>query len=305
MASIGIVDLDLWSNIKSFPNLELMKVYNYYYNKNNIVRMVRPTDPLTTFTHIYFFKENPNTSISKKINMRMDNKTLYGYGFYKKFFPLKNEISEVPPRYLPYDSFVERLANTKSYDTMKQSSYIRVENKDFTDYKPDRTNIYIADYDFIHLQESLDFLQEYKKHNFKFTHGLKIDNEILYNQFIRYSNLFDRRLYITFNYSKDFLLENYYENIVLNINKPLNEIIQIILFLKSKENSKAILEKVSNINQLQDYVIKWGYAAARESYYEYYKKNRNAINLAEKSDSNIRLLLKTKPKNYKSSNIDF
>jgi hypothetical protein len=158
MASIGIVDLDLWSNIKSFPNLELMKVYNYYYNKNNIVRMVRPTDPLTTFTHIYFFKENPNTSISKKINMRMDNKTLYGYGFYKKFFPLKNEISEVPPRYLPYDSFVERLANTKSYDTMKQSSYIRVENKDFTDYKPDRTNIYIADYDFIHLQESLDFL---------------------------------------------------------------------------------------------------------------------------------------------------
>jgi hypothetical protein len=31
MSSYGFLDLDLWGSGKNYPNLELMKIYNYCY----------------------------------------------------------------------------------------------------------------------------------------------------------------------------------------------------------------------------------------------------------------------------------
>ena len=57
----GCYDIDLFHSSTKYPNFSLMKVYNYHYQNNDRVTMVRPTDKdLGRFTHLIYFKDQVN-----------------------------------------------------------------------------------------------------------------------------------------------------------------------------------------------------------------------------------------------------
>ena len=69
MACIGLYDIELWHRGKVMPNLELMKIYNYHYNKGDKVVMMRPNENEGRFNQIIYFKDNPNTQIPKTLHL--------------------------------------------------------------------------------------------------------------------------------------------------------------------------------------------------------------------------------------------
>lgn len=81
--SIGLFDLDLWYyRGNKFPNLELMKIYNYYYKKNVPVLMMRPDSERTRFEKIIYFKEHSDDFVPARETLAGDNIVLFGNGFY-------------------------------------------------------------------------------------------------------------------------------------------------------------------------------------------------------------------------------
>ena len=212
--NIGLYHLEMWGRGTAVPNLELMKIYNYYYSKNYKVTMVRPNDALGRFDKIFYFKDNPNTVISKSLNLTGSNKKLLGYGFYKKTEILKPEIFNLPPLYYIYDSFLDRLSYKERYESLKKNSYVRVETNDFVDLKPN-TLIYVADYDFCAQEKAEDFLDEYKNRSIFFFHQPKLSCAAL-PKFSKYSQTLRPRI---IDLDEDVFIEECYDR---NIIFPLN-----------------------------------------------------------------------------------
>ena len=199
---IGLYDIDMWNTGKSMPNLELMKVYNYYYKKNHRVLMMKPKEDELKYAKIFYFKEKLNTQIPNSLVLNEDKKQIIGYGFYGKTPKLKPEIHSMQPSYDPYDIYSYKLKVPKGYDTLKKSSLIRVETEDFINFKNNINKVYVADSNFLYSNGAEDFLKENKNnHSFLFYHNLIAKDEETYNTFIRYSILFDRRILIDFDFN--------------------------------------------------------------------------------------------------------
>lgn len=272
--------------------------------------MMKPEDDEGRFTKIFYFKENPETSIPKWANLTGNKKQIYGYGFTKKIKPLSPEILPLQPSYLPYDPYSNKLS-IRNYEKLKRDSLVRVEAQDFADYKSNRTKIFIADHDFFYIHNALDFLEEYKnKHTFDFFWKLVAKDEETYNKFNRYTNLINRRIIVDFNFNKDFFIKNYSDNTIFTLkqNNSFEEylifIIQIILYYKSNNLYPEIITEKDRVPPL-DKIMQWGRNPTQESFVNYYKNDTAAQQFLNKAKSDIRLLLKTNPKNFKNSDIDF
>lgn len=310
---VGLYDIDLWHRGKSYPNLELMKTFKYLYDKNETVIMMRPNENIERFSKIIYFKDNEKTILPKTLNVYGDKKDIYGYGFYKKNSPLKPEIAAVPPSYFPYDAWVNKLKAPSDYDRMKSSSYIRLETKDFVDYKPNRTYIYIADHNFLYQENAEDFLQEYKRtHCFNFIHSLVAKEESTAYKFIRYSSLFNRRIIIDFRYNEDFFFNNYKEKVIFPNNKydnesELNYLLRMTkIAIWFKKNEVPFQQSIyPTQNKIDEKIYQWAKDNRfNGSFYEYYQNDEKILSLADKQTSELRLLLKSKPSSFKSSDLD-
>lgn len=310
---IGLYDIDLWHRGKSYPNLELMKTYKYLYDQNETVVMMRPNEDEGRFTKIIYFKDNANIMLPRTLTVYGDKKDIYGYGFYKQISPLKPEIAAVPPSYLPYDAWVNKLKAPKDYDRMKSSSYVRIETEDFVDYKPDRTQIYIADHDFLYQKNAEDFLQEHKnKHRFNFIHSLVAKDEATACKFTRYSSLFTRRIVADFRYSEDFFFDNVKENIIFPDKKYENEtelnysLRMTKIAIWCKKTGAALQWPAHTTHEtFSEKIYDWARDNSfRESFYEYYQNDKKVLKLADKQPSELRLLLKSKPIVFESSDLD-
>ena len=145
MSTIGIYHMDLWHGRKAVPNLELIKLYTYYFNKGDQVVMMRPQDELERFNFIYFFKDSQEPLGKDASNkLIVENKKLMGYGFFGKTDILKPEIFNQQLNYNCYNILSYKLTNKSEYTYMPKSSLIRIETNDFTDFKPDKKRIYIS-----------------------------------------------------------------------------------------------------------------------------------------------------------------
>ena len=146
MASICLYDIDfLHGNSYSFPNFELMKVFNYHYQKGNIVILGKKNEDFGRFNQVIFFKQSENLLIPKNLKLYGEKNQIYGYGFYGKFKELKEEYQNIPPNFLIYDIVEDKIKNIKSYNKLKKSSIIRLENNDMSFFFSERNNIYIVD----------------------------------------------------------------------------------------------------------------------------------------------------------------
>lgn len=95
----------------------------------------------------------------------------------------------MPPNYGIYDLIAYKLKPPIKYDLMKNHSLIRLENEDFSDYKPNSNKIIFVDNDFISIPFSYDFLLEHKNKDFYFYHGFNFKDKEIYYKFDRFKAL--------------------------------------------------------------------------------------------------------------------
>lgn len=308
MASICLYDIDFLHGAKFSINLELMKIFNYYYTQGHKVRLAKKNDTEEWYDQKIFFLQNPKCRFPQKLKLTGDNITLYGYGFYKDFKDLKKEIKAVPPSFMVYDTSYDLIKNKNIYEKIKDSSLIRVENRDFSYYNPNKKALYVADYDFFSVSNNFEFLEEYSKHNISFLWGLRAKDKDTFLKLFRYLHNVNRRIVIDFDYDVNFFKTYYNENIMFLFDsekeKDLLKIIQMILYAKNKnqilfleQSSKPILSNLS----------KWSSSKDKISFYDYCinnnKKDWFINNFTDRKE--LRLLLRQNPQFFDTQNLDF
>lgn len=157
---LGLYDLDFWHGHMHFPNLELMKIYNYHIKNNDKVLFIKPGDELGRFNKIIYFKEIPSTIVPRSVDLSSNKASHIGYGFYKQFFPIEEKYWDIAPNYLIYAPFSTKIPKN-IYKTLIDGSIVRVENNDFSGFKDNTSAILISDCDFLNLSNAKDFVKEY------------------------------------------------------------------------------------------------------------------------------------------------
>lgn len=303
---IGLYDIDLWHGIKKYPNLELMKVYNYCYQNSQKVLMMQPSMDEGRFDKIFYFKEAPYTRIPKSLVLTGEKKTIYGYGFYKHFIPLSEKYKNISPSFLPYDSYSNKMSNKQSYERMRRSSIVRLENSDFSGFSPETKCCYIVDWDCVEKENLIPFIEEHQM-KFNFFRGLKIKTAEQFQALYKYQKKIENSFAIDFKFSLNFFIENLHnQNVIyehLRRNDNLDDYFRrlIILCLLSKQEGVSLQAYLNEEKEpLAEKILKWGWDKKSDvSFYKYYGEVPSDVS------SDIRLLLKQNPKTFKSQSLDF
>lgn len=315
MAIYGLYDIDLWHKGRSVPNLELMQTYAYLSSKNERVIMMKPNEDEEKFSQIIYFKDNPNVALPKTLNVYGEKKSFFGYGFFNKAFPLKPEIAEMPPSYIPYDAWTNKIGmSVTDYEKMKRSALIRFETDDLTDLKhnPITKHIYLADRNFLKIDGAEEFLQQYKNCHFNFLHSLITDDYLIAQKFMRYSSLFNKRIVIDGPFPEDFFYEYCGRNIIFSSVKFPNEklknyqlrMIKIILWHKCN-NYPMMWPLHQKEDELTELILAWGKDNSNHtSFADYYISDKNVKKIIMNCDTDIRILLKQNPKTVTRSILD-
>lgn len=313
--TVGLYDLDYWHSPQSFPNLELMKVFNYYYSKGDIVTFISPKENLERFNKIIYFKENKSTKIPVKLNLLAANAEFYGKGFRGELIELKPEYKEMPPSFLLYDFNNEKFKG-KLYEKIKKNSLVRVENKDYT-YLKNSGKIYIVDKNPIQLDCFEDFCKQFSNRDIVCLSTIQINSE---TELKKYAWRFPQdRIYINYEPNKDFF-DNYKKetNFVYcldswnkkDINKFISKLVSCIFYFK-KNDLTFIFEtdnlKSKELNNLVKNLYKWSKDKDKNiSFYNFYVKTeedyKNFVNLP--LNNQTKLLLKQFPKTVKQLTLE-
>lgn len=99
---VGLYDLDLRHSQMSWPNLELMKIFNYHNQNGDKVILMKKTDNEGRFNSIIYFKDNKKLHIPMGINVIGKNKKIYGEGFFNAFSSLPEKYLDSPPNPMIY-----------------------------------------------------------------------------------------------------------------------------------------------------------------------------------------------------------
>ena len=311
MSSIGLYDMDLLHSSKAWPNLELMKVYNYFHKQGDQIILMKKKEDEGRYNKIIYFKDSKNLKIPQGVNVIGKNKQIYGEGFFNIFSSLPEQYLNSPPDPMIYLEKQDKFKGLK-WNKFIQSSIIRFSNNDMTGYKPNAKQIYIVDRGFCQLDGAIDFLLDNKQKDLFFFHSLKINSPEEYEQFQRFTLIVNNPLLINFKFNKVFLLENSDEKLHFNVYSPFDN--ESKLEYKIRIVKLAIFTKNTNIKipcnfiygeKDMEFILRWLAAPAQQSYAEYYKGNKEAISQMNKQPTEIRLLLKTNPKIIDSKTFDF
>lgn len=303
---IGLYDIDLWQSGKGLPNLELMKVYNYYYTNGFTVKMLKPDDNVSPFSKIYYFKENTNSLIPRKIKFN-NRSTVLGYGVYNKMINLPSEMLDMPPDYSPYDALTYKIKSVSGvdYDGLQKSSLVRFENEDFSDFSENKSRIISVDHNIISIPKIHNLLQKYKNYNIYLYNEPEIKTPEQLELFIRYSEILHSRGKVCYNFSKEEFLNNYREKLIFKIFQNENETDEgfmcrhVKLVLQYKKNNlpypyqffEAKFQK-----GIYKEITKWFFVKTQQSFYNY--SNSTIKKQIVTLSTPLRLLLKQDPKSY-------
>lgn len=305
---LGLYDIDLWHSARKFPNLELMKIYNYHYKNGDKVIMMTPKMDEGRFDKIIYFKETPFKDLPKSLSVFGEKKSIFGYGFYKKSELLPKEIQETPPIFLPYDLYFDKLTNKNDYNTLRRSSLIRLRTNDLTGIQNDNKNYYIVDYDPVKCENLLDFIKEHPDKKISFFYSLKFTDINELNKYEPFAKQITNRFHIAFKFDLDFF-KTHLSDKYLYYGSKMDEndmsywlrLIKCILIIKQQQKSISFLylenDKFSNS------LSKWLKHSKCISYYNYYKNTENE-NFINTMPQKIRILLKQNPQTFNSKNID-
>lgn len=326
MASICVYDIDLLHGKTFAPCLELMKVYNYYYSRGDMIVMGKKGENFDRFNQVYFFKETLSTQIPQSLNLIGENKSIHGYGFYGKNTELREEILPLPPSFLCYDIMPET-KKYKDYEKLKRNSIVRIENNDFSGFNPNALAIYVADNNFLYLSAAKNFLNEYSsKYRIEFLRGLNAYDEEIVEKYYYATQRGKRNIQIRFPFSYDFFKKWYMEQIFFPFEqteydkgamKSFRRIILMILAAKGLDRGRLKLNQPSySTKEKKDYpflqlapmVYKWNNSSEKCSFYDFIKSDFVTRKIFEETLSNIaplRILLKQSPLTFNTEYIDF
>lgn len=310
--AVALYDVELAHNIKGWcPNLELMKVFDYYYKRNEVVHVIIDTKNISHYRKIIVFKNSPTLKFPSEI-LANEKAEIYGYGFYWRFIPLDEKYQSSSPNFLAYFFFSERILNIKKYEKIMDNSIVRVENMDLTGFKPDRKMIYVADHNFIQLPNAKEFLINYKQYKIDFLEPLVVKNEQELFTFFPLIKQSTRRIIIDFEWD-DILFDLYKrEKVLFNLPQRflngkfiyLCELIKLIL--KEKNDNSTILfnylqleptQKKMPYFQILQEVLKWGSNKNQKSFLEFCPEiERQHFKIFLNNDE-LRILSKTRPQN--------
>lgn len=312
MASYGLYDIDLWHYIHSYPNLELMKIFNYHYNNGDMIRLMRPKEDEGRYSKIYCFKDFLKATVPKELVLTDPKKEIIGEGFYGNFYPLEDKYKDVKPNYLCYEPYLEKF-KTSIFKIFKSSSYVRFENMDMSDYSKDKPKLVIADRDFVEKPDADYFLKTYLKDNFYCKHPIIFRNEAIFLKFYRFYPLSTKQYYIEFPITKEFLEEYWQPNFHINLNsqkdnRTENDILMsaaaLIIFVKVKRNYYQMFFK-SHQNKKLKLLEDWSRNTDNsKSFYSYCDGNKEMQSYIENAPTKLRFILKLAPNKLESSNID-
>lgn len=307
---IGLFDLDLWYSKRRYPNLELMKTYNYYYKNNHNVIMMTPNTDEGRFDKIIYFKDKPGMDIPIEIDMCGPNKIRFGFGFYGKDELLPDEIQKTPPTFLPYDLYSERLY-IKDYEYLRKRSIVRITTNDFTGLNEYKI-VYVVDRAPAQLPNLIEIFEKYKKYNFQFLNPFKVYSEDELEKYRPYFKQINNRISLDFKFSAS-LYAAYCDEIhsfTFNITKREDEtkesyierLIKMTLLLKKKkcQNNLSFLYT----DDFTQAVKKWSLNPTQQSFQEFYT-GQPEENFVITSPARLRVLLKKKPLLVKSQELDF
>ena len=303
---ILLYDIDMWHRKgKAMPNLELMKIYNYHYSKGDIIRLLRPQDKIDNYSKVIFFKET-DTEIPRALEVYGENKQIYGFGFYNKFFPLDSIYTDVPPSYAIYEPYDEKFkVSCKSH--FKKASFVRIENNDFSGYNEKFNYIFVADPKPFRLENLDDFLQEYKTHNIYFSRGLDLDSETKLKFIYPYRDIVKNHLIVNFPITES-VVKFYKEKVSYPFSKKypheteedyLLRITSLALYFKASGRKHFYFDLSAAAPEVQK-IVRWT-IESDERFIDYdplmYKWVQN-------QNSELRNLLKSKASSFKPNDID-
>ena len=311
MSSIGLYHMDLWHSVLAVPNLELLKVYGYFKNKGDQVVMTKPTDELERFNYVYFFKDSTRPLGKEASNkLAIDNKKLIGYGFFGTVEKLKPEVFNQPLDYSCYDTVAYKLSVKSEYNNITKNSLVRIETEDFTDYKKDKSRIYLADNDLANVPQATDFLQEYKQHRFTPLFTVKLNRSNV-DEFLRYINLFTDDFMVD-DFDADMFKEYYStRRLVFSLAARSNEtelhymkrLMIMGLMYKNIKRTPSQLFNVSQTNVARP-IIQWVLKNTQQSFIDYYADNKDIQIKILNAPAELRSLYKTNPLKITSSTFD-
>lgn len=310
MGVYGLYDCELWHRGKTMPNLELMKVYNYHYSRGEIVRLLRPQDKTDTYTKVIYFKDT-SSELPRTLEVFGENKQIYGWGFYNKFYPLDEKYKDTPPSYLIYEPYEEKfkIAYARFF---KKASFVRLENNDFSGYNKNHNYIFVADHAALSQEGIKDFLQNYKTHSIYFNRGIKANTEEELALIYPYRDIVKNRIVVDFFVTPD-IIKKYKDKIYFNIDSLYdnyiyeNYLIRVIL-ISIYFNKQGRADFLSTVNfsalpfEIQQ-ILKWA-SNSTSSFKDYYMIYPNIQTWIEKQSGEIRSLLKTKPSNFTEKDLD-
>lgn len=312
MEVIGLYDIDLWHYPQKYPNLELMKTYNYYYKQNIKVVMMNPSTEVGRFSKIYYFQDNKKVNIPLSLKLSGPNVNLFGYGFYGKDELLPEPIQATPPSFLPYDIYCDKLAIKKTYETVRRRSVIRAATYDLTGLT-DSKHVYVVDRSPAQCENLIKILKSYPEKKFTFFHGLRMKSMEMIEIFRPYLPQLCNRLVVDFNYSPEFYeahcgdLSHYYFNISIRPFESeldyIERMIKVVLILRKREIEVALPIR-NNDPPLLKAICEWNNEKKQQSFAEY-SKGKEYENFLYSTPINIRSLLKKKPEKVNSSSLDF
>ena len=321
---VGLYDIDFFHGSNSYPNLELMKYFNYYYNKGDIVNLMSPQEDEGRYDKIIYFKESEKLNIPKNINLAGKKKEIKGYGFFKRKI-IDEKIKDVPPSYLPYDINEDKIKKKAVYNKIKKGSLVHVGSNDFTDFDENKKTIYVTDHNFLYEEKSFEFLNKYKtKYNIEFLFPLIARDEETFLKYFSSCTSCGRRLLIDFDFSKELFKKYYYERVGFLLEPPqenkkvvdfLIKVSSLILYSKIEGKSINLFCKPYNKIEIKENsfkfilesLIKWSRSKERISYCNYIESSKDAakINKILEGNSELRLLLKQNPKTFNTQELDY
>lgn len=305
MARIGVYDLDWHYGFykKKIFNLDLMKVFNYYWKKGDIVNFISPQDSdLNRYSAIYYFKDNPNLKLPNKIKIT-SNSYLRGYGFYNCYKSLRQDVLDTPPTFMPYE-FLE-LPKTMEYlsNSIKKNSYIRLETEDYSFYKPDSKIIYIADYNAFRLDNLSNLLND-KDIKYYFVWPIICDSEECYESYKELTKKSNRRLQINFTFDYDFIINNKGYNNIYPIyqreetkEQDLFNIVNAAISYKKEGLPLFLMTGDSDNRNFYNQLVVWARYTKPISFYDFCSADEKKIkiyNAATLNNLELNKLLRTK-----------
>lgn len=212
----------------------------------------------------------------------------------------------MPPSYLIYEPFADKISKD-TYNIIKNHSFIRLESNDFTGFKSDKRKILMADNEPAALPNFIEFLQEYKDYEiWPRQVDVTVNNLSTAKAISKCYNL-NAKVKLNCSYDYDFFVENY-KHMNFHLQVPfeneselhyLHRLIRTILFYKSHSATVPFFYNPYNKN-LQYYIVQWGLNKTQLSYQDFYKDNIDALKYLIAAQGEIRLLLKTTPKDNRT-----